>query len=183
MAFPFIGDDKSTIARLLGTLPHVGRVEWIGRRPARRQPLESLPEADLLTDAHLVGDHARPRPGGKRQITLLQHEYLPAVAAMLGQTTPLDPARLRRNLVVSGLNLLALKYRRLQLGPEIILYVTGECHPCSRMEEELGPGGYNAMRGHGGLTARIERGGRLRVGHEVRVLPPPGATTTSSANL
>ena len=170
MPFPFAGDDKSTIARLLRTLPQVGRLEWIGRRPARRQPLEPLTEAELRTDAHLVGDHAHPRPGGKRQITLLQHEYLPAVAAMLGLPAPLDPGRLRRNLVMSGLNLLALKDRRLQIGPDVIMSVSGECHPCSRMEEELGPGGYNAMRGHGGLTARIEVGGWLRLGDEVRVL-------------
>ena len=177
MALPFSGDHRSPIARLLSTLPQVGRLEWIGRRPARRQPVESLLEAELLTDGHLVGDHARPQPGGRRQLTLLQHEYLPVLASLLGQPAPLDPGRLRRNLTISGLNLLALKDRRVQIGEDVILAITGECHPCSRMEEELGPGGYNALRGHGGLTARIERGGRLRVGDAVRVLdlPPTAA--------
>ena len=172
MAFPFFGDEKSTIAKLLRTLPQVGRLEWIGRRPARRQPLERVEAVELLTDAHMTGDHARPKPGGKRQITLIQQEYLGAIGAMLGLPMPLDPARLRRNLAVSGLNLLALKDRRVQIGENVILFITGECHPCSRMEEELGPGGYNAMRGHGGLTAHIERGGWLRVGDAVRVLHP-----------
>ena len=76
---------------------------------------------------------------------------------------------------ISGLNLLALKDRRVQIGQDVILAITGECHPCSRMEEELGPGGYNALRGHGGLTARIERGGRLRVSDAVLALPPTAA--------
>lgn len=171
MAFPFFGDDKSTVARLLATLPQTGRLEWIGQRPARRQALVSVPEAELLTDSHLLGDHARPKPGGKRQLTLIQHEHLAAVAGFLGLDAPLHPGRLRRNLAVSGLNLLALKNRQIQLGDEVLLDITGECHPCSRMEEELGPGGYNAMRGHGGLTAHIAQGGRIRVGDVVRILP------------
>jgi len=173
MAFPFFGDDKSTVARLLATLPQVGRLEWIGRRPARRTELEALLEADVLTDRHLAGDHASPKAGGKRQITLIQQEHLAAVAGFLGLSGPVAPGRLRRNLVVSGLNLLALKGRQIQLGDEVVLDITGECHPCSRMEEELGPGGYNAMRGHGGLTAHIAQGGRLRVGDAVRVLALP----------
>ncbi|UYZ59771.1 MOSC domain-containing protein [Hymenobacter latericus] len=170
MAFPFFGDDKSVVARLLATLPQVGRVEWIGVRPARRQPLQSVPEVEALTDAHLAGDHARPKPGGKRQATLIQHEHLASVAGFLGLPEPVEPGRLRRNLSISGLNLLALKNRRIRIGEQVVLEITGECHPCSRMEEELGPGGYNAMRGHGGLTARILQGGLIRVGDAVQVV-------------
>ncbi|MBF9221063.1 MOSC domain-containing protein [Hymenobacter ruricola] len=170
MPFPFFGDDKSTVARLLATLPQTGRLEWIGQRPLRREPLLAVPEAELKTDSHLLGDHARPKAGGKRQVTLIQHEHLAAVAGFLGLNAPVDPGRLRRNLAVSGLNLLALKNRQIQIGTEVILDITGECHPCSRMEEELGPGGYNAMRGHGGLTAHIAQGGVIRVGDTVRVL-------------
>jgi MOSC domain-containing protein YiiM len=159
MAFPFFGDSKSTVAQLLATLPQEGRLEWIGLRPARRAELLAVPEAEVLTDQRLNGDHASPKPGGKRQLTLIQHEHLGAVAG----------------LVVSGLNLLALKGRQVQIGDEVLLDITGECHPCSRMEEELGPGGYNAMRGHGGLTAHIARGGLIRVGDAVRVVAPPAA--------
>jgi len=170
MPFPFFGDDKSTVAQLLNTLPQTGRLEWIGLRPARREALLSVPEATVETDRHLLGDHARPKTGGKRQVTLIQHEHLASVAGYLGFDAPVDPGRLRRNLVVSGLNLLALKNRQVRIGEEVVLEITGECHPCSRMEEELGPGGYNAMRGHGGLTARIVQGGLIRVDDVVQVI-------------
>ena len=169
------------MARLLGTLPQTGRLEWIGQRPVRREPLVSVPEAELKTDSHLLGDHARPKAGGKRQITLIQHEHLAAVAGYLGLDAPLDPARLRRNLVVSGLNLLALKNRQIRIGDEVLLDITGECHPCSRMEEELGAGGYNAMRGHGGLTAHIAQGGIIRMGDVVRVVASPASTGSAPA--
>jgi MOSC domain-containing protein YiiM len=71
--------------------------------------------------------------------------------------------------MVSGINLLALKDRRFQIG-EVLLEGTGYCHPCSKMERNLGEGGYNAMRGHGGLTAKILRGGTIRLGDTVRLV-------------
>jgi MOSC domain-containing protein YiiM len=68
---------------------------------------------------------------------------------------------------VSGLNLHALKGRRFSLG-SALLEATGECHPCSRMEEVLGVGGYNAVGGHGGVTARIVRAGSVALGDAMR---------------
>lgn len=112
----------------------------------------------------LEGD--RYAKDGKRQVTLLQAEHLPVIAALLGWTEPPDAALLRRNLVVAGVNLLALKGTRFRVG-EALLEATGACHPCSRMEEVFGPGGYSAVRGHGGITARIVGGGTIRRGDEV----------------
>jgi MOSC domain-containing protein YiiM len=144
-------------------------VAWIGVRPARKAPLAALDLAEITREAGLAGDHYSGRPGGKRQVTLIQAEDLAAIAGYLGRDV--TPGDLRRNLVVSGINLRALKDRRFQVG-EALLEATDECHPCSRMEAILGPGGYNAVRGHGGITARVIEGGVVRLGDTVGVLPP-----------
>jgi MOSC domain-containing protein YiiM len=102
---------------------------------------------------------------GKRGVTLLQAEHLPAIASLAGLDA-VAPDTLRRNLVVEGIPLLALKGLRFRIGG-VLLEGTGPCDPCSRMEEALGPGAYNAMRGMGGLCARIVEGGTLRVGDAV----------------
>jgi len=161
--------DTATLRDLMNTLPQVGRVQWIGLRPAARAAVVAVPTAELVARQGLAGDHRAGRGGGgKRQVTLIQHEHLAAVAAMLGRDR-VDPAWLRRNLVVAGLNLLALHDRRFRVG-SALLEGTGYCAPCSRMEENLGPGGYNAMRGHGGITARVLEGAPIALGDPVQFI-------------
>jgi MOSC domain-containing protein YiiM len=138
-----------------------GRVVWIGRRPARREPMQTLEAAELEAGRGLVGDRYS-RLGGGRQVTLIEAESLHAIASHLG-LRGVAPEALRRNIVTEGINLLALKGRRFRIGATV-LEVSGECHPCSRMEEILGGGGYNAVRGLGGVTARVLTGGAIRVG-------------------
>jgi MOSC domain-containing protein YiiM len=108
-------------------------------------------------------------------VTLIQHEHLAVVARLLAlrdqlaTVVPLDPALVRRNIVVSGLNLLALKSQRFRIG-EAVLEYTDPCQPCSAMEQALGRGGFNAMRGHGGICARIVDGGTIRIGDALEAL-------------
>lgn len=154
-----------TLKDLIDTLPQQGIVEWIGIRPARKVPLQIVDQIEVQTDRGLVGDHYS-NAGGKRQVTLIQAEHLDAVASMLGVDT-VDPSGIRRNLVVRGINLLALKDKQFCVG-DAVLEFTGLCHPCSRMETTLGPGGYNALRGHGGITARVLQAGTVKVGDAVR---------------
>lgn len=161
------------LRELIARVPQAGRLEWIGRAPARRMPIEALQHAELAEGTGLVGDHhcSRGAPRSKRQVTLIQAEHLPVITALLepglAHPNPVTPEQLRRNLVVSGINLLALKTRRFTIG-SALLEGTGPCAPCSRMEEALGDGGYQAVRGHGGITARVLRGGPIRVGDGVR---------------
>jgi MOSC domain-containing protein YiiM len=158
----------SALGQLMANLPRTGRVEWIGLRPARDVGMREVVDVLAETGKGLVGDRYASG-SGKRGITLIQSEHLPAIAALSGHAS-VDPKLLRRNLVVSGIALIALKGRRFRIG-EVLLEGTDSCDPCSRMEDALGPGGYNAMRGHGGLCARILEGGQLRIGDIVQAIP------------
>ena len=161
---------------LVRQFPRPGRVEAILLRPARRADPVRVLQADALADCGLQGDRsaakASPPGGGRRQVTLIQAEHLPVIAALAG--LPEVPAEwLRRNLVVSCLNLLAARTLfedrplELRIGGYVVLGISGPCEPCSRMEEVLGAGGYNVMRGHGGVTARVLVGGPIKVGDRV----------------
>ena len=154
----------SALGVLMATLPRPGRVQWIGLRPARDVPMDEVATVDAIAGAGLVGDRYNSG-SGKRGITLIQAEHLPVIAALSGHGT-VAPALLRRNVVVSGIPLAALKGRRFRIG-QALFEGTDDCDPCSRMEAALGPGGYNAMRGHGGLCARILEGGAIAVGDSV----------------
>lgn len=156
-----------TLASLTARFPRPGRITWIGLRPARRSAMQAVDRAQAALSG-LAGDHAR---AGRRAVTLIQAEHLPVIAALAG-LSEVPPETLRRNLVVSGLNLSATRGRILAIG-DARLRVTGPCAPCSRMEHALGPGGYNAMRGHGGWCAEILASGDIETGAPVTVLADP----------
>jgi len=163
---------SSSLAKLLDAPVRPGRLIWIGLRPARREAMRAVDEARLEPGRGLVGDRYA-RLGGERQVTLIEAEALAAIASHLG-LAEVAPDLVRRNLVTQGVNLLALKERRFRIG-EALLETSGECHPCSRMEENLGVGGYNAVRGLGGITARVVSGGLIRLGDPIERLDRPAA--------
>lgn len=158
---------ESPLARLMLAPVLPGRIVWMGLRSARRVPMEAVETVLALTGAGLEGDHYS-RKGGNRQVTLIQAESIRAIASHLGldDVSPLD---LRRNIVTSGINLHALKDRRFRIG-DAVLETSGECHPCSRMEETFGVGGYNAVRGFGGVTARVIEGGAISLASSIEAL-------------
>jgi len=154
---------RRSMAELLNTLPQTGSLVWIGLRPQRRADLLEPESAELDSSLGLVNDRYAGR-SAKRQVTLVQQEHIAAISSMLGRNV--SATELRRNLAVTGINLLALKNKQFRIG-DTLLEGTGLCHPCSRMEEIFGEGGYNAVRGHGGITARVITGGRITCGDPV----------------
>ncbi len=139
-----------------------GQIEWIGLRPAKKAAMESVEAARICFNG-LERDY-RENPG-KRAVTLIQWEHLPVIAAMT-KRKDVSPHMLRRNIAVSGINILALRSHTVKLGTAI-LRITGLCAPCSYMEKVFGHGGFNAVRGHGGVTAEVLEEGDVELGSAV----------------
>ena len=150
------------IQELMALYAKSGKVVAISIRPQRLMPVQILDSVEAIENKGLEGDRSK---GGNRQVTLIQKEHMEAVASFLGNDD-FEFTLTCRNILIEGINLLSLKGKQFQIG-EAILEYTGECHPCSRMEEALGMGGYNAMRGHGGITAKVIVSGKLKSGDPI----------------
>ncbi len=158
----------SPLARLMAVPMRPGIVTWLGLRPVRLATVLTPGAITLTPGQGVMGDHYSSVTQGARQVTIIAEEHLAAIGSYLGQDSA-SPGLLRRNVVVRGINLGALKGRRFRLGTAV-LESSGECHPCSKMERLLGAGGYNAVRGHGGITARVLEGGDVHLGDAIFVL-------------
>lgn len=159
-----------------------GKLEWIGLRTERRGEITIVERAEAKVGLGLEGDHRCLKPpGSARQVTIISREYIHQIAQQLGIDF-IDPALLRRNLVISGMNMNLLRFQRLQIG-DAIFETSALCDPCSRMDENLGKGGAAAMFGYGGLCAKIIQGGKISVGDAVVRVLPIKSPTPGSLNL
>ena len=99
---------------------------------------------------------------GDRQVTMLAREDWQKACGLLGATLPWT---LRRaNLLVEGIALAESAGTRVRIG-DLVLEVTGECGPCTRMDEQHE--GLTAVlqpEWRGGVTCRVVSGGRIAVG-------------------
>lgn len=152
-----------------------GELTWIGLRPAHKADMVDVESVQTVAELGLEGDHRMGKtPGSGRQVTLISEEYIGQIQHFLERSIPgveVLPSQLRRNLVVRGINLSALRYQRFAIG-EAVFEACGLCHPCLRMERALGKGAIAAMMGHGGLCLKVLQSGLISVGDDVVLLKP-----------
>jgi MOSC domain-containing protein YiiM len=135
----------------------VARVQHLFRAPARRKPMEELSSARAVKGSGFAGC-AHARPGGKRQVLLVD-------TAML-RHFKLLPGQIRENITVSGLEVDALTIgQRLKVGAAQ-LEVSLVCDPCEQIEA-IRPGLMESMKGKRGMLCRVLRGGTIRTGDPI----------------
>jgi MOSC domain-containing protein YiiM len=157
---------KRLFSRYLKDLPD-GRLRWIGLRPGHKQEMLSVESTQAIARLGLEGDHrCLKTPDSGRQVTIISTEFIRIIETYSG-LPHIDPSMLRRNLVVSGINLNALRHQQFRIG-DALFEATALCHPCVRMDQTLGRGGVAAMLGYGGLCAKVLESGEIRLGDLVR---------------
>jgi MOSC domain-containing protein YiiM len=124
-------------------------------KPKHGEPVIPVKQCTAVTEQGLVGDVSFGR--ADRQVLLIDLETL--------QEFDLAPGAVRENLTVSGVALSGA--HRLSVG-EVILEVTGDCAPCSTMDE-LQPGLQERIRGRRGVLARVVRGGQIHIGDQISI--------------
>ena len=148
----------------------MGVIAGIARHARPRGPMETLDAVTITVAAGLDGDFrgaVKPGGRGRRQVSLIERGDWDAAMADLG-TRHHWSAR-RANLLVDGLDLPQVEGARLRIG-EVLLLVTKECDPCSRMEE-IAPGLKAALTPdwRGGVLAKVLAGGTIAVGDRIEV--------------
>jgi len=136
----------------------MARVHNLFRAPKMRLPMEELQEANLLADLGFEGC-AHARPGGKRQVLLVDRETLEAMG--------LRPGVLRENITTDGLNVNGLPIgQQLRIGATVRLEVGMVCTPCDQMER-IRPGLRKELWGRRGMLCRVLEGGLIRPGDSI----------------
>jgi MOSC domain-containing protein YiiM len=125
-----------------------------------RQPMKEVGEAVAVVNLGLEGC-AHGRPGGRRQVLLMDAETL--------EHFGLPPGVVKENITTRGLNLRDMRAgQRLRVG-EALLEVTLPCEPCCRMDE-IRQGLQEELRGRRGMLCRVAQGGRIQRGDGIKVL-------------
>ncbi|MBU6401423.1 MAG: MOSC domain-containing protein [Verrucomicrobia bacterium] len=127
-------------------------------------------------------DRRNPQTGepSRRQISLLEREQIAEHAVALNRPA-LPPGAVRANIETTGLCLVPLIGRRLQVG-EAILQVYAARQPCAKMDT-VSPGLRRRMESdRQGVLAQIIQSGVIRVGDAIRVMGEPGLALPTDAS-
>jgi len=148
-----------------------GRLLGIARRDRPRGPMETVTRVLVTREDGLCGDfRGALRPGKKnwRQVSLLEAESWAEAMALLGADVPWQERR--ANLLVGGLKLPRRTGAVLAIGASLRIETTGECDPCSRMEE-VAPGLKAALMPfwRGGVLGKVLADGEIAIGDEIRI--------------
>lgn len=150
----------------------IGRLAGIARHGRPRGEIETLDRVSVSREAGVAGDfRGAVRPGRvpRRQISLIEAESWASALEDLG-AGDVEWWKRRANLLLEGIRLPREAGCRLRIGNQLLIEITQECDPCSRMEE-VRPGlkGVLLPDWRGGFLGFVVDAGEIALGDEVRI--------------
>jgi len=131
-----------------------------GREPDMH-PIQEVDSVECVVGAGLVGDrYFSYEENYKGQITFFSWEVYLQICEQF-KASDVSPSVFRRNVIVEGIDLNQLIGCKFELQ-DLIFEGAEECRPCYWMDRAFAPGVEHAMKGRGGLRARIMKGGTLQ---------------------
>ncbi len=137
-------------------------VGHFGQAPGTH-PIIEVESIRCVAGHGLEGDRYFSRPAGhKGQVTFFAWETHEMLCRRFGVCPSEKPLSVyRRNVITQGTDLAALVGRQFEVQG-VPFFGTEECRPCVWMDEAFGPGAFAALKGAGGLRAKILADGVLR---------------------
>lgn len=130
-------------------------------KPPGEAPMVEVDSVECVAGKGLQGDRFFGfKDNYKGQITFFSEEVYEGLCEKL-QTADRNPSVFRRNVIVRGVDLNTLIGQEFELQG-VRFAGTQECSPCYWMDQAFAPGAEQALKGHGGLRARILTDGVLR---------------------
>jgi MOSC domain-containing protein YiiM len=154
-----------------------GRLIGIARKAERRAPVELIERGRITVEAGLDGDWRGPKSEDRRVTVMTREGFEAALKELPADAATLTWTARRANLLVEGVRLPNAVGGVIQIGP-VVLDITGETAPCSRMDEAY-PGLLKALHPdwRGGVLCRVVEGGEIALGDAVEVLIAPAERT------
>ncbi len=139
-----------------------------GREPDEF-PLQEVSSIECVAGHGIRGDRFYDyRDDYKGQITFFSEEVFDRLSSAFPEVKK-SPGVLRRNVIVSGVDLNALIGETFALQGVRFLG-TAHCKPCFWLDTAFAPGAEAWLKGNGGLRAQILTNGRLNTGAAELVL-------------
>lgn len=149
-----------------------GVVEEIFVTGRGSEPMERVGEISAV-DGGIEGDRYREgtgfwvRYGDVCEVTLIEGEDLDEIEREDGINV--KNGEHRRNIVTRDVDLESLRGTRFRVG-EVVLEYDRPRPPCKHVQDVTEPGMTRALRGRGGICARVVEGGRIRSQDEIVTL-------------
>ena len=141
-------------------------------RPADDHPLVEVSQIECVAGHGIRGDRFYDyRDNYKGQITFFSLEIFEKLVRHFGLTDK-SPGALRRNVIVSGVELNDLIGQEFSIHG-VRLRGTAHCKPCYWLDQAVAPGTEEFLAGNGGLRAQILSDGVIATGDAQLVLAEP----------